>query len=192
MTTNTPGTAGPSGQPPDGKQASGQSLSRRNVLKLGGAAAAAGALAPVLAACSSGSTSSASSKSLSYVIMGTSTYSPIWDAEAKQFEAMHPGVTLNRIAIPAPTWSAYVDDLKVRIASGLVPDIIQVATEGMYTLAATGILHPLNDYIAADKSYIDSYYADVNPKFPAWLKLPPRPDLSSTTCRAKTRACACG
>ena len=154
-----------------GAQLSGsRTLSRRSVLKLGGAAAAAGAFAPALAACSSGASSS-SSKTLSYVIMGTLTYSPIWDAEAKQFEAMHPGVTLNRIAIPAATWSAYVDDLKVRIASGLVPDIIQVATEGMYTLAKTGILNPLNDYIAADKSYIDSYYADVNPNFPAWLKL---------------------
>jgi multiple sugar transport system substrate-binding protein len=171
MTGNTSGTAGVSGQPSGGQQAASQTLTRRNVLKLGSAAVAAGALAPALAACSSGSSSSSSSKTLSYVIMGTSTYSPIWDAEAKQFEAMHPGVKLTRIAIPAPTWSAYVDDLKVRIASGLVPDIIQVATEGMYTLAATGILHPLNDYIAADKSYIDSYYADVNPNFPAWLKL---------------------
>jgi multiple sugar transport system substrate-binding protein len=150
-----------------------QGLSRRSVLKLGGAAAALGTIGPALAACSSsgGGGSSSSSKTLSYVIMGTATYSPIWDAESKQFEALHPGVTLNRIAIPAATWSSYVDDLKVRIASGLVPDIIQVATEGMYTLAATGILHPLNDYIKADQSYIDSYYADVSPNFPAWLKL---------------------
>jgi multiple sugar transport system substrate-binding protein len=154
--------------------AGSRTLSRRNVLKLGGATAVAGALAPALAACSSsggGGSSSSTSKTLSYVIMGTSTYSPIWDAEDKNFEALYPGVKLNRIAIPAATWSAYVDDLKVRIASGEVPDIIQVATEGMYTLAATGILQPLNDYISADKSYIDSYYAAVNPNFPAWLKL---------------------
>jgi multiple sugar transport system substrate-binding protein len=169
MLEKTPSTAGVSGQ-----TFRNRALSRRSVLKLGGAAVAAGAFAPALTACSSGSGSgstSSSSKELSYVIMGTSTYSPIWDAESKQFEALHPGTKLNRIAIPAATWSAYVDDLKVRIASGQTPDIIQVATEGMYTLAATGILHPLNDYIAADKSYIDSYYADVNPNFPDWLKL---------------------
>jgi multiple sugar transport system substrate-binding protein len=150
-------------------------LARRQVLKFGGAAAAAGLLAPALAACSSGSSgsggSSSSSKELSYVIMGTSTYSPIWDAEDKQFEKMFPGVKLNRIAIPAATWSDYVDDLKVRIASGQVPDVIQVATEGMYTLASTGVIQPLNDYIAQDKTYIDSYYSDVNPNFQAWLKL---------------------
>src|SRR5579862_5598844 len=142
-------------------------LPRRQLLKFGGAAAAAGLLAPALAACSSGSSGSSSSKQLSYVIMGTSTYSPIWDAEDKQFEKSYPGVKLNRVAIPAATWSDYVDDLKVRIAGGQVPDIIQVATEGMYTLAATGVLQPLNDYIAQDKDYIDSYYKDVNPNFPA-------------------------
>jgi multiple sugar transport system substrate-binding protein len=157
-------------------------LSRRQLLKFGGAAAGAGLLAPALAACSSGSSGgsgSSSSKQLSYVIMGTSTYSPIWDAEDKQFEKMYPGAKLNRVAIPAATWSAYVDDLKVRIASGLVPDVIQVATEGMYTLAATGVLQPLNDYIAQDKAYIDSYYKDVNPNFPAWLKLTQPPGSES-------------
>jgi len=169
MLENTFSTAGGNGQ-----TFPNRTLSRRSVLKFGGTAMAAGVFAPALAACSSGSGSgstSSSSKDLSYVIMGTSTYSPIWDAESKQFQALFPGTKLNRIAIPAPTWSAYVDDLKVRIASGLVPDIIQVATEGMYTLAATGILHPLNDYIATDKTYIDSYYADVNPNFPDWQKL---------------------
>src|SRR5271169_4348339 len=131
------GMTSPASELPSSEQPAGSGLlSRRNALKLGGATVAAGALAPVLAACSSGgggSSTSSSSKTLSYVIMGTSTYSPIWDAEDKLFETMNPGVKLNRIAIPAATWSAYVDDLKVRIASGLVPDIIQVATEGMYT-----------------------------------------------------------
>jgi len=65
-----------------------------------------------------------------------------------------------------------------RIASGLIPDIMQVATEGQYALAQTGVLEPINDYVAANKAYFDSYYNAVDKNFPAWLKLttPPGPE----------------
>jgi multiple sugar transport system substrate-binding protein len=156
------------------------------MLQLGGAAAAAAAVATV-APGAAGATARRSTffnknlskpVQLSIVIMGTSTYSALWTAVTRQFEALYPNVKLTVIFIPAPTWSAYVDDLKVRIASGEIPDVISVATEGMYPLAQTGILEPLNAYIDNDKAYIDSYFAAVNSNFPAWTKLatPPGPD----------------
>ncbi len=163
----------------------GQQVSRRRLLQLGGAAAAAMVLAPATAGAterpSAFSTTRASKKTtqLSYVINGTATYNAVWAAAEKQFEALHPGVTLNRISIPAATWSAYVADLKIRIASGQIPDVIEVATEGMYPLAQTGVLEPLNAYIDQNKDYIDSYYKAVNPNFVDWIKLatPPGADV---------------
>jgi multiple sugar transport system substrate-binding protein len=117
-------------------------------------------------------------KTLTYAINGTPTYSAFWTAIADEFQKENPGVKLVQVAIPAASGANYVDTLKTRIASGLIPDIMQVATEGQYALAQTGVLEPINDYVAANKAYFDSYYNAVDKNFPAWLKLttPPGPE----------------
>jgi len=149
-----------------------RTISRREVLQAGGAALALSTLVPgALRSPLRQRVASGSTTTLSYAINSNPVQSPFWTAIADAFAAQHHGVKLQQIAIPAPTWANYVDTLKTRIASGLIPDIMQVATEGQYALAQTGILEPINDLVAANQAYFDAYYKACDPNFTHWLSL---------------------
>mgnify|MGYP000288903146 CR=1 FL=1 len=66
-----------------------------------------------------------------------------------RFADTHPGVTVNDNLIPLTTWSDYADGLVTQIAGGNVPDIINIAIEGVQLAVKKGLLEPLDDYIAA-------------------------------------------
>ncbi|MER7251014.1 sugar ABC transporter substrate-binding protein [Kribbella sp. NPDC000426] len=143
-------------------------LSRRHFLQVtGGTALAAG-----LAACGGGGGSGggSSSKELSFVYMGTAEQQATWNKLFAKFTEQHPEIKLKAEGIPLSNWGDFFNKLSTRIAGGQVPDVIQIATEGQRLFASKGLLAPLDDYIAKDKSTIDEYYGDMDPNLVEWDK----------------------
>lgn len=66
-----------------------------------------------------------------------------------RFAANFPGLTVQDHLIPLTTWSDYADGLVTQIAGGNVPDIINIAIEGVRLAVKKGLLEPLDNYIAA-------------------------------------------
>jgi multiple sugar transport system substrate-binding protein len=66
-----------------------------------------------------------------------------------RFSAANAGITVTDNLIPLTTWSDYADGLVTQIAGGNVPDIINIAIEGVRLAVDKGLLEPLDDMIAA-------------------------------------------
>jgi multiple sugar transport system substrate-binding protein len=160
-------------------------FSRRKALKLLAAAAAAPSAAGLLSACGSGSKSSDKSSSssssgssggssnskaasLTFVYLGTAEQQKQWNQLFAEFNKQHPEIKLKPQAVPSNNWADFFNKLSTQIAGGQVPDVIQVATEGQRLFASKGLLSPIDDYIAKDKSIIDEYYADLDPNLIKW------------------------
>lgn len=145
----------------------GPSMDRRTLLKLGGAGLAMTGLAS-LAACSTASSGSGGSTNASgtikMLIFGTQS-----GATSLQ-KALQPHVTkldknakLEITGINGTDWNDFMAKVLTQIASGNVPDLVSVATEGQQLLASKDLLTPLDSYVTRDMSSMKSYFEDVHP-----------------------------
>lgn len=66
-----------------------------------------------------------------------------------RFSEANEGITVVDNMIPLTTWSDYADGLVTQIAGGNVPDIINIAIEGVQLAVRKDLLEPLDDLIAA-------------------------------------------
>lgn len=125
---------------------------------------------------SGGDTASGDAVVLDFVYMGTPEQQESWNKLFAEFEATHPGITLNATGIGVDNWGEFANKVATQIAGGDVPDIIQVATEGQQLFASKNLFEPLDDYIAKDQAIIDEYYADVDPNLITWASQYGSPD----------------
>lgn len=155
-------------------------VSRRGFLGAGmlGAAGLAG-----LAACSSSGSSStkgasgnADKASLSFVYLGTADQQASWNALFAEFNKKHPGIKLSPTAVPVDNWGQFFDKVSVQLSSGVHYDLVQVATEGMQLMADRGLLRPIDDFIKANQSTMDSFFSDCHPNLIKWNKQYASPD----------------
>ncbi len=79
------------------------------------------------------------------------------------FKKIQPDITVEVQAISAPDWDGFAAKLLTQIASGDVPDLINVATEGLQLFAGKGLAAPLDDYIKRDAEQVKEYFTDVHP-----------------------------
>jgi ABC-type glycerol-3-phosphate transport system substrate-binding protein len=84
-------------------------------------------------------------------------------ALAAEFEAQHEGSTVEYIPLQGKDWNEYFSKLLTMVASGTVPDLTSVATEGTQLFAGQGLAAPLNDYVNRDKDALQEYFSDVHP-----------------------------
>ncbi|ACZ43202.1 extracellular solute-binding protein family 1 [Thermobaculum terrenum ATCC BAA-798] len=82
---------------------------------------------------------------------------------AQDFEKAHPGVKINFLPIQGKDWNDYFTKILTQIASGSVPDLMTVATEGIQLFAGKGLAYPLDEFVKQDKEAIREYFADVHP-----------------------------
>jgi multiple sugar transport system substrate-binding protein len=146
-------------------------MGRRDFLSAGAKTAAAAAVAgPLLAACGSSSskTSSAGSTGDDVLTIGLPIFPKNFAATQKllaKFEKSS-GITVNLFTTntASNTWVAVFQEISTRLAGGQPMDSANIATEGMLLFEEQGLLEPLDSYIAADQTYMNSFYRDVNPQ----------------------------
>lgn len=79
------------------------------------------------------------------------------------FKKIQPDITVEVQAISAPDWDGFAAKLLTQIAAGDVPDLINVATEGLQLFAGKGLAAPMDDYVKRDKEQLKEFFADVHP-----------------------------
>lgn len=145
-----------------------RTLSRRRLV----GAAAAGAAATKLDPASAGAPSSAWSRSapvllqeeqtLRIVFNGTQV-SPRDESMASGFQELFPDATVEYMPIQATDHDDFFAKVLTLIASGTIPDLMTVATEGTQLFAAEGLTAPLDDYVNRDKEEMREFFSDVHP-----------------------------
>jgi ABC-type glycerol-3-phosphate transport system substrate-binding protein len=133
-------------------------FSRRRFLGMTGAALAAGAAAPLLAACGDDSGSAAKPTSNTLTIMTTGVPADEQLAMWKQYAAEPLGVELKFVTVADGTFPSQALAAQ---QSNNPPDIIQWSSQGAPVLKASGIaLEPLDSYISSSETKSDFYPQD--------------------------------
>ncbi|KAB8141368.1 ABC transporter substrate-binding protein [Chloroflexia bacterium SDU3-3] len=129
-------------------------LSRRQLLRLGGLAAAS-SLAPALAACSSGRAAAPARAGGPTTITewGFGTDNTLAKARVQAFRDAHPDIGLELVP--------QINDQKVltAVVSGEVPDLLWLDRNTIVSWAARGALEPIDDLMARDGVTLDDFYA---------------------------------
>ena len=157
---------------PDQKRAQAMRISRRGVLKGGGAlgiaAAATGVFGAPAILTSKTRAQSQISGSLSLAYLGTADQVPAWESLFALFKTKYPNIDLTAQANPANDWAGFFDAISTQIAGGKSPDIVQVATEGQCLFASRGLVQPINDLLDRDKDELADFFADIHPNLIKW------------------------
>ena len=69
----------------------------------------------------------------------------------EEFNKIYPDIEVEIQAINAGSWGEMLQTISTDIASGVGPDIADIASEGMYVFAKSGLLEPLDSYIERDQ-----------------------------------------
>ncbi len=142
-------------------------LSRRSLLKAtagAGAASLLGARAEAAQAAlrSLGSLSPAkASGQLTVAILGNAASNAV---ALKAFAAFQKqtNIITKPLFINVSTWVEFFQQIEIRLAGGTTIDTMNLATEGFRLFASKGVLEPLDNYIAKDKTEVNDFYADMN------------------------------
>ena len=86
----------------------------------------------------------------------------IRDAAIARFNKRYPNVKVNDQFTPIASWSDYLNKLVAQVASGKVPDLIHIATEGAQLAVRKNLVIPLDEFTKSDPSAKD-LLSDVDP-----------------------------
>jgi multiple sugar transport system substrate-binding protein len=112
----------------------------------------------------SGSGSGSGAKAtLNVAFFGTQTAADATSKVADTFRKANPGVAVNFTATQGTDWNQFFSKLLTQIAGGTIPDVIQVATEGLQLFADKNLAAPLDSYVKKDAATLKPYFADVHP-----------------------------
>lgn len=141
----------------------GPDLSRRSILKAGGAALALGGMGS-LAACSTGGGASSSPTTFKMLYFGDQkSADALQKSLAPEVAKLDSKITLQVTAVNGTDWNDFFAKVLTQIASGTAPDIVGVATEGVQLMASKGLAMPLDDYVKKDMANLKEYFDDVHP-----------------------------
>jgi multiple sugar transport system substrate-binding protein len=152
-------------------------IERRQFLKAAGIGAAALAVGPLAAACSSSKGTPKSTLPaepgnvtghVSLGFFGASDIVKAWTPIFADFRRTHPGITLDAVPVPAATWTAYADSVILQLAGGREFDVVQAAVNVQQLFVGKGVVEQLDPYIARDKAELRDYFSDENAKFLGW------------------------
>ncbi len=111
----------------------------------------------------SGSGGSGKKATLNVAFFGTQTAADATSKVADTFRKANPGVSVNFTATQGTDWNQFFSKLLTQIAGGTIPDVIQVATEGLQLFADKKLAAPLDDYVKKDAATLKPFFADVHP-----------------------------
>jgi multiple sugar transport system substrate-binding protein len=88
---------------------------------------------------------------------------PLDERLAEGFREQFPDANIEFLPIQGADWNEYFAKVLTMIASGTVPDIMSVATEGTQLFAGQGLSAPIDDFVKRDQADMQEYFADVHP-----------------------------
>lgn len=148
----------------DGVQS--RKLSRRTLV---GTAAVSAATAAVVGADAASATDARRAPAflkqqdtLRIVFNGTQV-SPIDQSLADGFKELFPEANVEYMPIQATDHDDFFAKVLTLIASGTIPDLMTVATEGTQLFAAEGLTAPLDDFVNRDREAMQEFFPDVHP-----------------------------
>lgn len=101
-------------------------------------------------------------QTLTVVFNGTQV-SPTDQSMAQGFKELFPEANVEYMPVQATDHDDYFAKVLTLIASGTVPDIMNVTTEGTQLFAQEGLSAPLDDYVNRDKEELQEFFSDVHP-----------------------------
>lgn len=144
----------------------GPAVSRRSLMKLGGAGLAAAGLGS-LAGCSGSSkegSPSTEKATLKWIYFGPQTSATALQKTLEpKIQAIDKSASLVVTGVNGTDWNDFIAKVLTMIASGDVPDIVGIATEGTQLMAEKDLIMPLDDYVKKDMSGLKEYFDDVHP-----------------------------
>ena len=73
-----------------------------------------------------------------------------FEKRVKEFNKIHPEIEVEVQGIAAASWGEMLQTIANDCVLGVGPDIADIASEGMYAFAESGLLEPLDSYIERD------------------------------------------
>src|ERR1700723_1268013 len=146
-------------------------LTRRNFLKIAGIGGTLASAVGIRRAAAQAATPNPSAKaSLTIFDFGDANAQQVYKDAIARFNKRYPNVIVRDDYSPFPNgWGQYINNLKTRAASGLVPDVIAIAIEGVRATITQNLILPLDDYIGNDPTSKE-YLKDVGPALNDALK----------------------
>lgn len=99
---------------------------------------------------------------LTIVFNGTQV-SPTDESLAEGFSELFPEANVEYMPIQATDHDDFFAKVLTLIASGTIPDLMTVATEGTQLFAAEGLTAPLDEFVNRDKEEMQEFFSDVHP-----------------------------
>lgn len=79
-----------------------------------------------------------------------------------EFETLHSEINVEIQGIAASSWGEMLNTISLDIISGNGPDIADIASEGMYTFAESGLLEPIDSYIERDREELEETLSEID------------------------------
>ncbi|MDY1005052.1 MULTISPECIES: ABC transporter substrate-binding protein [unclassified Curtobacterium] len=138
-------------------------IDRRTLFKFGGAGLALAGIGS-LAACSTSGGGGSGSGTVKMLYFGEqSAASALQKAIEPKIKRLDKKASLEVTAINGTDWNDFLAKVLTQIASGDVPDIVSVATEGQQLLASKNLLTPLDEYVTKNLSDLHEYFTGAHP-----------------------------
>ena len=141
-------------------------LTRRHFLKIAGLGATLASTAGLGRAAAQSAPNPSAKASLTIFDFGDANAQQVYKNAIARFNKRYPNVLVKDDYSPFPnSWGQYINNLKTRAASGLVPDVIAIAIEGVRATITQNLILPLDDFIANDptsKEYLKDVAAPLS------------------------------
>ncbi|HEY6841341.1 MAG: multiple sugar transport system substrate-binding protein [Verrucomicrobiota bacterium] len=141
-------------------------LTRRHFLKIAGLGATLASTAGLGRAAAQSAPNPSAKASLTIFDFGDANAQQVYKNAIARFNKRYPNVLVKDDYSPFPNgWGQYINNLKTRAASGLVPDVIAIAIEGVRATITQNLILPLDDFIANDptsKEYLKDVAAPLS------------------------------
>ena len=85
-----------------------------------------------------------------------------FEGRIAEFEKLHPEINVEIQGIAASSWGEMLNTISLDIISGNGPDIADIASEGMYTFAESGLLEPIDSYLERDREEMAETLAEID------------------------------
>jgi multiple sugar transport system substrate-binding protein len=93
-----------------------------------------------------------------------------WDVVFADFRKVYPNITVEAVAIPAATWTAFADSAILQMAGGREFDVLQGAVNVQRLLVTKDVVAPLDAFIQRDHAELAYYLENEAPQFLKWEK----------------------
>ncbi len=133
-------------------------LKNRRATYLVGATAG---IAALLAGCA---TTPQDSGPQTIVFAGYASAAGAFEARADAFHEAHDDITVEVQGIPANSWGELLQAISVNIAGGESPDVADIASEGQRAFIDSGLIAPIDDYLARDADELQETLDDIDPR----------------------------